>query len=160
MNDRTPQIVARPSKVRALLAFVLAAALPVGLLVALDRAGYGLVDYPMLIARGELNWLTQLLAWVALCALAVIYLPHAWRALKRASVISTSGQFLMGPSGRTYRIAGISYVSVRKTFWHKVMLICSEGEDHREVVTFARELVPALRTKLKEDPNLAGIEID
>jgi hypothetical protein len=161
MATATEQIsvVADASKARALLAVLIPVAFPFIAAFALARSGHTLWDYPSLVASGQLSLVRQLGMWAGLVLVIAVYVPPALTALARRNYLCTTASQLITPSGERFNLAEIKKISVRKTFWHKVLTLQLRDEARRIIVTFARPLAPDIREALKADANLKNISV-
>jgi hypothetical protein len=157
--DAQLHVVADSSKPRALVAVLVPFAFPFILALALAKSRHSVWDYSDLIASGQLSFFRQGIMWVALAAFTAIYVPPALTALARRIYLASTSSQLITPSGERFDLANIRAISVRKTFWHKVLLIELPNETRRLIITFARPLAPEIRDALKADPNLRDIPV-
>jgi len=150
-------VIAEASKARALLAVLVPLLFPVILILAFAKSGHSVSDYPRLIADGDLSLFRQGVMWLALAAFVLIYVPAALRALTAPLYLASSDGDLIVPTGERFPLDKIESISLRKTFWHKIMTIRAEGKDRRVVVTFAKQLAGGIREALRASPYLAGV---
>lgn len=154
-----PHSIAEASKARALLAVVVPIAFPFVIAFALARSGHSLSDYFGLIGRGELSPVRQALMWIAMAAWVGIYVPAAVTALTSRYYIASTPTELIVPSGERFDLANVKSISVRKTFWHKVLSVGLPDQTRRIIVTFARPFAPEILRALQNDSDLSNIPI-
>jgi hypothetical protein len=152
-------VIADASKARAAIAVLSPLAFPFIVVFGLGTSGHSLSDYPGLIASGQLSWLRQSAMWVAIVAYAAIYGPPAFTALAARTYIGSTNRDLIIPSAERLDLASIEAVSVRKTFWQKLLIIQSSGLTRRVVITFAKPGTDDIRSALKGDSNLRNVSV-
>lgn len=158
--DDQVHILAEASQPRALIALLVPVAFPALLAFGLSTSGYTVWDYPSLIAGGQLSWFRQGAGWIVLLAFIVVYVPPAWTALvTRTFLASTTSEIIM-PSGERFDLSKVRAISVRKTFWHKVLTFQFADETQKVVVTFARAKAGEIRDVLRADTNLRDIPVN
>ena len=158
-SESQPHSIVEASKARALLAVLVPFAFPFIIALALAHSGHSLRDYFGLIERGELSPVRQALSWLAMIAFVGIYVPPAVTALASPYYIASTPTELIVPSGERFDLRQVKSISVRKTFWHKVMSVGLPDQTRRIVVTFARPLAPEILSALQEDSDLRNIPI-
>ena len=151
--------IAVASKARALLAVLIPLAFPIIVALALGKSGHSILDYPNLIANGQLSPFRQGVMWVAMVTFVAVYVPPAVTALAASPYLASTPTQLITPSGERVELAKVEAISIRKTFWHKVLAIQSAGETRKVVVTFAQSTVAGIRDALKTDDNLRNISV-
>jgi hypothetical protein len=151
--------LADASKARALLAVLIPIAFPFIMALALGKSGHSISDYPDLIANGQLSLFRQGVMWLAMVTFVAVYVPPAVTALGSSTYLASTPTQLVTPSGEHVDLAKVEAISVRKTFWHKVLSIHSEGETRKVVVTFARPSATDIGDALKADDNLRNITV-
>jgi hypothetical protein len=147
------------SKARALVAVLVPVAVPIVLAFALSTSGHDLWGYGSLIRSGRLSLIRQGLGVVGFIAFVAVYVPPALRALTTRNYLASTPTELLTPSGERFNLGEVKGISVRKTFWHKVLFIDLPGQTRRVVVTFARPLAPEIADAMKADTNLRNIPI-
>lgn len=151
--------IAKASKARALLAVILPVAIPLIMALALGRSGHTIPDYLNLVANSHLSPIRQGVMWLAIAAFVVVYVPPAVTALGARTYLASTPTELVIPSGERVSLANVSAISVRKTFWHKVLDIQSGSQIRQVVVTFARPNASGIRAALQADDNLQSIVV-
>lgn len=157
--DTQVHVLAEASNARALLGLFVVVALPVFIALALAKSGYSVSDYPSLIATGQLSPFGQGLMWLGYALLIGVYMPSAITALGNDTYLASTATQLITPSGERFNLAAVKELSVRKTFWHKILTIELPDETRKVIVTFAKPLAPGIRDALKADSNLQGIPV-
>ena len=156
----TVHTLIKASKGRASVAVLVPFAFPLVVIWALGWSGHSLSDYPHLIATGELSWSRQAMMWMAMTAFVMVYVPPAINALATPVYLATSEQSIIVPSGQKISLADIESISIRKTFWHKIILVRTAGRVETVVVTFARSSTNDIRKKLSADPRLSTLIVE
>lgn len=119
MADRT--CYATADRPRALLALVLPFVAVGAGIFALVWKGYNVADYATLVSSGQLSWLRQGVAWIALGIWIVRYFPPAWTALRDGPcVISGDRKDLFLPGGHKLSRSSIKRVTIQRGFFRKV----------------------------------------
>ena len=158
-TDSQTHPIVEVSKARALLAVLVPVAFPLIMALALAASGHDLWDYAGLVRSGQLPLVGQGLMWVGLFAFIAVYVPPALTALTSRNYLASTPTELITPSGERFNLARIKAMSVRKTFWHKVLFIELPDQTRRIVVTFARPFAPEILEALRADSNLRSVPI-
>jgi hypothetical protein len=158
-SDLQAHPIVQASKARALLAVLVPVAFPFIMALALAKSGRDFWDYAGLIESGQLSLIRQGLMWVGILAFVAVYVPPALTALTSRNYLASTASELITPSGERFDLAKVKGISVRKTFWHKVLWIELPDHTRRIVVTFARPFAPEIKDALKADRNLLNIPV-
>ena len=158
-TESQPHPIVEVSKARALLAILVPAAFPFIVALALAKSGHDFWDYARLVESGQLSLFGQALMWVGILAFVAVYVLPALTALTSRDYLASTSRELITPSGERFDLAKVKGISVRKTFWHKVLFVELPDQTRKIVVTFARPLAPEITDALKADSNLRDVAI-
>lgn len=158
VEDRATSVIIA-DKTRAFVAVIFPFALPFGLALGLSTSGYSWTEYPSLLASGQLSWVRQGLGWIAMIALIAIHWPPAITALFAPSLVSTSEELLIGPTGDALTIATIEGIELRRGFFHRYMQIRSASGSRTIILTFARGRLADMKRQLEADPHLDRVTV-
>ena len=97
--------------------------------------------------------------WIGVVLVVGVYVPAAVKAFASDIYLASSADTLVAPSGEQFDVRQIERISVRKTFWHKLMIVRSGGVNRKVVVTFARPDANGIREALRNDPHLLNVSV-
>jgi hypothetical protein len=90
-------------------------------MLMLIEKGYGVSDYPALIASGDIPWFPQVVGLLCLAFWIFRYVPPAWEALWYGPcIVSGDDKNLFLPGGHRISLKSVQAVTIHRSFLRKV----------------------------------------
>lgn len=141
-------------------ATVVAPLLMLGILAyALARSGYGLADYPNLIASGRLSLIKHAAMWAGLTAWVVWFVPPAITALGTPFYLGVADGFLVSSSGQTFSLDTIESITTGQSLSRHFVSIRTRGSVTKLNATYAQGASAGVRAALRASPLFAKIRV-